>query len=206
MEQNAFPTKGNLMLTKNTLRLSRQGYELLDKKRNVLIREIMALNEQAKEIQNRIDQVFKQAYTALMKANIEMGTQQVQNFSHGIPQEDTVQVQVRSIMGVEIPKARYDNITRQVPHYGFGGTTVSLDEAYHRFNEVKDLIVELATIENTACRLAVNIRKTQKRANALQHVVIPKYEARMKRIQETLEERERDEFVRLKAIKSMELR
>lgn len=201
MEQDAFPTKGNLTLSKNTLRLSRQGYELLDKKRNVLIREIMSLSEQAKDIQSRIGQIFKEAYTALMQANIEMGTQHVESFSHGIPPETSVKVHTRSIMGVEIPQTSYENTTRQIPHYGFGSTSMSLDEACFRFNEVKDLIVELATIENTASRLAENIRKTQKRANALQHVVIPKYETRVKFIQQTLEERERDEFVRLKAIK-----
>jgi len=201
MEQGAFPTKGNLIAAKNTLILSRQGYELLDKKRNVLIREIMALNDQARDIQQKIDQVFQQAYAALQKANIEMGINNVEHFSYGIPQEYTVSIRSRSIMGVEIPMVSYTNSTMDTPNFGFGNTTVALDEAYKRFNEAKDLLVTLAGVENAAHRLAVNIRKTQKRANALQHVTIPKYEARVKHIQETLEERDRDEFTRLKVIK-----
>ncbi|MDR2649251.1 MAG: V-type ATP synthase subunit D [Clostridiales bacterium] len=201
MDQTLFPTKGNLILAKNTLALSKQGYELMDKKRNVLIREIMDLNARAKDIQESIDRVFSQAYAALQKANIEMGISNVERFSFGVPRENTIRVKSRSIMGVEIPLAEYDNSTRDIPNFGFGNTSSSLDEAYQKFNEVKDLIITLASIENSAYRLAVNINRTQKRANALKNVTIPKYERLVKTISETLEERERDEFTRLKVIK-----
>jgi V/A-type H+-transporting ATPase subunit D len=201
MEQEAFPTKGNLIIAKNTLALSRQGYDLLDKKRSVLIREIMLLTEEAHAIQAKIDSVYRRAYAALQRANIEMGILNVEHYSYGIPQEDTVRIRTRSIMGVEIPLVTYENSTRGKPNYGFGSTTEALDEAYNMFNEVKDMIVKLAEVENTAHRLAENIRKTQKRANALKNVTIPKYEERVKHIQETLEERDRDEFTRLKVIK-----
>ncbi|MDR1912980.1 MAG: V-type ATP synthase subunit D [Clostridiales bacterium] len=201
MDQTTFPTKGNLIAAKNTLRLSKQGYELMDKKRNVLIREIMELNARAKDLQQNIDRVFTQAYAALQKANIEMGISNVERFSFGVPRENTIRVKTRSIMGVEIPIAEYDNSTKDTPSFGFGNTTASLDEAYQKFNEVKDLTISLASIENTAYRLAINIKKTQKRANALKNVTIPKYENLVKTITATLEERERDEFTRLKVIK-----
>ena len=73
MDPNTFPTKGNLILAKNSLALSRQGYELMDKKRNILIREMMNLVDQAKDIQGQIDETFRTAYEALQKANMEMG-------------------------------------------------------------------------------------------------------------------------------------
>ena len=73
MDPNTFPTKGNLILAKNSLKLSRQGYELMDKKRNILIREMMELIDQAKDIQTQIDVTFRTAYTALQKANMEIG-------------------------------------------------------------------------------------------------------------------------------------
>jgi V/A-type H+-transporting ATPase subunit D len=173
----------------------------MDKKRNVLIREIMELNARAKDLQQNIDRVFTQAYAALQKANIEMGISNVERFSFGVPRENTIRVKTRSIMGVEIPIAEYDNSTKDTPSFGFGNTTASLDEAYQKFNEVKDLTISLASIENTAYRLAINIKKTQKRANALKNVTIPKYENLVKTITATLEERERDEFTRLKVIK-----
>jgi len=201
MDQTTFPTKGNLILAKNTLALSRQGYELMDKKRNVLIREIMKLNEKAKEIQDSIDSVFSEAYAALQRANIELGINNVERLSYGIPQENTISVKSHSIMGVEIPLAEYDNSTNKIPNFGFGNTSTTLDEAYQKFNSVKDLIISLASIENSAYRLAINIKKTQKRANALKNVTIPRYEQLVKNITETLEERDRDEFTRLKVIK-----
>ncbi|MDR0999556.1 MAG: V-type ATP synthase subunit D [Clostridiales bacterium] len=201
MDQSAFPTKGNLVSAKSTLSLSRQGYELMDKKRNVLIQEIMNLNMQAKDLQESIDRIFKQAYAALQRANIEMGIANVERYSFGVPHETTITIKTRGIMGVEIPQAEYDNSTKGTPSFGFSNTTSSLDEAYRMFNEVKDLIITLASIENSAYRLAINIKKTQKRANALKNVTIPKYENLVKSITETLEERDRDEFTRLKVIK-----
>jgi V/A-type H+-transporting ATPase subunit D len=179
------------------------GYDLLDKKRSVLIREIMRLHEDARDIQEKINEVFTAAYAALQAANIEMGIRNVERFSYGIPLEEKVTVKSHSIMGVEIPVTEYVNSTEGALNYGFGNTTVALDEAYRRFNEAKDLIVKLAEVENAAHRLAVSIRKTQKRANALKNVTIPKYEARVKLIQETLEERDRDEFTRLKVVKRL---
>ena len=201
MDSNVFATKGNLISAKSTLVLSKQGYELLDKKRNVLIREIMDLNEKAKQIQNNIDTIFTEAYEALKVANIEMGISNVENFSFSVQKEDSIEIKIRSIMGVEIPIVNYENQTRDKLSYGFKDTTSALDNAFAKFNTVKDLIVMLSMIENAAYRLAINIKKTQKRANALKNVVIPKYEKITKNIENVLEERERDEFTRLKVIK-----
>jgi V/A-type H+-transporting ATPase subunit D len=203
MEQNVAPTKGNLIAAKNTMRLSKLGYELMDKKRNVLIREIMELNVQAQEIQSEINTVFNEAYASLQYANIDMGISSVERFSYGVPHEDSINIKTRSIMGVEIPLVSYDNTKYNKPTFGFGNTTPALDEAFAQFNKVKELIIRLSMIENAAYRLAMSIKKTQKRANALKNITIPRYEALVKQIQETLEERERDEFTRLKVTKSL---
>lgn len=203
MQTNTFPTKGNLIAAKNTLRLSKQGYELMDKKRNVLIREIMELNEKANQIQSEIDTIFTEAYKALQNANISMGISRVERFSYGIPLEESVNVRSRSIMGVEIPMVTYVDNPEETPSFGFGNTTAALDEAYIKFKRVKELTVKLSMVENAAYRLAVSIKKTQKRANALKNITIPRYENLVKTIQDTLEERERDEFTRLKVIKNM---
>lgn len=105
-------------------------------------------------------------------------------------------------MGTEIPKVEYEKKERK-PAYSFYGTKMSLDEACEQFEKVKALTIRLAEIENSAYRLAYNIKKTQKRANALQNITIPKYENLAKEIQEYLEEKEREEFTRLKVIKKM---
>ena len=201
MDLKAFPTKGNLIQAKNSLTLARQGYELMDKKRNILIRELMSLIDQAKNIQSEIDSTFTAAYKALQKANIEMGINEVNAFSDAIPIEDSINIKTRSIMGTEIPLVEYDESGTGMPAYAFYNTTESLDEAKRNFEKVKLLTIKLSMVENSAYRLAYNIKKTQKRANALQNITIPNYEKLVKSISEFLEEKEREEFTRLKVIK-----
>ncbi len=205
MDPNTFPTKGNLMLAKNSLALSRQGYDLMDKKRNILIRELMELIDQATDIQKEIDETFTSAYQALQKANIQMGIHEVELLSSRIPVEDSIVIKRRSVMGTEIPKVEYHKQELQ-PAYPFYGTKMSLDQACERFQKVKELTIRLAQIETSAYRLAYNIKKTQKRANALQNITIPKYESLVQSIQSALEEKEREEFTRLKVIKRMKQR
>jgi len=200
MDPNTFPTKGNLILSKNSLALSRQGYDLMDKKRNILIRELMNLIDQAKDIQNQIDDTFKKAYTALQRANIEMGINMVQTISHSIPVEDSIRIKTRSIMGTEIPLVEA-NPAKENPNYAFYSTRESLDAAREAFNRVKDLTIKLSMVETSAYRLATNIKKTQKRANALSNITLPYYEQLTKDITNSLEEKEREEFTRLKVIK-----
>jgi V/A-type H+-transporting ATPase subunit D len=201
MDTNSFPTKGNLILAKNTLHMSKQGYELLDKKRNILIKELMDLIEIAETIQNQIDVTFTEAYAALQNANIELGISNVEKISYAVPEEQNVTVKLRSIMGVEIPIITLEEKPSKPP-FGFYGTTTSFDMAYLKFVKVKQLTVKLSEVENSAYRLADNIKKTQKRANALKNINIPKYEDLVSDIQNALEEKEREEFTRLKVIKS----
>lgn len=203
MNPNMFPTKGNLIIAKNSLALAKQGFDLMDKKRNILIRELMELIDEASNIQLEIDSTFTAAYQALQKANIEMGIQNVQELSQTVPLEKSITIKSRSIMGTEIPLVSMDQHS-ETPSYGFYNTKLSLDEACKEFNKVKRLIIRLSSIENSAYRLANNIKKTQKRANALQNITIPMYTSLTKSIQNALEEKEREEFTRLKVIKRMQ--
>lgn len=200
MNPNSFPTKGNLILAKNSLKLAKQGYELMDKKRNILMHELMDLIDKAKDIQQEIDSTFTSAYLSLQKANIEMGIRNVQEISNTIPEENSIRIKQRSVMGTEIPLVEYDGTVNK-PTYAFFQTKLSLDEASKRFTKVKDLTIRLSSIENSAYRLATNINKTQKRANALKNITIPYYTALTTQIQNALEEKEREEFTRLKVIK-----
>ena len=204
MDPRSFPTKGNLILAKNSLALARQGYELMDKKRNILIRELMDLIDEAKDIQEEIDTTFTYAYQCLQRANIENGISTVAELAYTVPIEDSIRIQTRSIMGTEIPLVRYkDEVTR--PAYAFSTSKESVDIARAAFRKVKDLTVKLSQVENSAYRLAASIKKTQKRANALKNITIPNYETLVYSITNALEEKEREEFTRLKVIKRMKM-
>ncbi len=200
MNLKTVPTKGNLIAAKNSLKLAKQGYELMDKKRNILIRELMELIEEAKKIQSEIDETFKKAYESLENASLEMGISYIEEVAQTIPIEDSVRIKVRSIMGTEIPLVEYEEDDKQ-PHYAFLNSRESLDIARESFQKVKYLTIRLSMIENSAYRLAMNIKKTQKRANALENITIPVTEATIKMITDALEEKDREEFIRLKVIK-----
>lgn len=202
MDPREFPTKGNLMLAKNSLALARQGFDLMDKKRNVLLKELMALIDEAKDIQEQIDSTFTKAYACLQRANIEHGISKVQELAYTVPIEESIRIQTRSIMGTEIPLVRYDEKQNNLT-YSFSSTRESIDMAREAFREVKDLTLKLSAVENSAYRLASNIKKTQKRANALKNITIPMYTELVRNINNALEEKEREEFTRLKVIKSM---
>ena len=201
MNPNTFPTKGNLILAKNSLALASQGYELMDKKRNILIRELMALIDQAKDIQSEIDVTFQTAYRALQKANIELGISYVQEAGESIPVEDSIEIKARSIMGTEIPLVRFHKKQEEVPTYAFYSTKESLDQARAAFDRVKELTIRLSMVENSAYRLASSIKKTQIRSNALKNITIPSYSGLVRDITNSLEEKDREEFTRLKVIK-----
>jgi len=206
MNPNEVPTKGNLMRAKNSLALSRQGYELMDKKRNILIRELMNHIDRARELQKTIDEAYKDAYEALQKANIQMGITNVSMIAESIPVYDSVEVKTRSIMGTEIPLVRGGDEGEELKvNYAFYRTRDSLDEARFAFRKVRELTLELAQVEITAHRLAEGIQKTLKRANALQNITIPHYEELVRTINDALEEKEREEFTRLKVIKRRKL-
>lgn len=202
MDPREFPTKGNLMLAKNSLALAHQGYDLMDKKRNILLKELMSLIDEAKDIQEEIDQTFTKAYACLQRANIEHGISKVRELAFTVPIEDSIRIQTRSIMGTEIPHVKYDAKQNDLT-YSFSTTRESIDIAREAFREVKDLTIKLSMVENAVYRLATNIKKTQKRANALKNITIPMYSNLVYTISNALEEKEREEFTRLKVIKRM---
>ena len=152
MDPNTFPTKGNLILAKNSLALSKQGFDLMDKKRNILIKELMELVDQAKDIQSQIDVTFRTAYSALQRANLDIGISYVQEISRTVPVEDSIQIKTRSVMGTEIPLVQA-NESSNAPTYAYYGTKASLDEAKAAFEKVKQLTIRLSAVENAAYRL-----------------------------------------------------
>lgn len=200
MAVQAVPTKGNLITFKKSLALAKIGYELLDRKRNILVREMMTLIDRATEIQNKIDVTYSKAYLALQRANITLGF--CDDISKSIPEENSLKLSYRSVMGVEIPIVTIDKDENPQLYYGLDSTNVTFDEAYMCFKEVKELTADLAEVENSVYRLADAIKKTQKRANALKNIMIPRFEETVKFITDALEEKDREEFSRLKVIKS----
>lgn len=198
--KQVFPTKGNLIATKKSNALAKMGYELMDRKRNILTREMMSLLEDVKLLRDEITITYQQAYYALQQANMTIGI--ITDLVEAIPVDSGISISYRSVMGVEIPKLHYEKQNLSLT-YGLESTNSKVDYAYQCFHKVKELTIILAEVENSVYRLANAIRKAQKRANALKNIVIPDFEKNIKFISDALEEKEREEFSRQKVIKAM---
>ena len=194
-----FPTKANLMSTKKSLELARLGYDLMDRKRNILVREMMGLIDEAKAVQESIGTVYEKAYAALRKASLTLGD--CSRFAEAIPVSDDLKIDYRSVMGVEIPTVEVSEQVTDVSSFGFFQTNSDFDEACALFSKVKILTARHSEIENSVCRLADAVKKTQKRSNALSNIMIPRFEVTVKYITDALEEKEREDFSRLKITK-----
>ena len=201
MNKKMTPTKANLMKSKSMLTFSRKGYNLLDRKRNVLIREVMSLVAKAEVMQKKIDKTFQEAYESLQYTNIIIGTNIVTELTTSILKDEDYDVRLHSIMGVEIPKVIYEKKEIQ-PSFGLFRTNATFDNALKKFTLAKYMTYELAEIETTVYKLAMEIKKTQRRANGLEKIQIPRYTLIVKDIENSLEEKEREDFFRLKKVKS----
>lgn len=198
--QTSAPTKGNLIAAKRSRTLAETGWELMDRKRNILIRELMSRVDEARALQNEIGAAFAEAYDALHEA--ELSGRDCTPLAESIEPDDSVRLRFRSVMGVELPTVTAESKTADALPYDLAGSSAALDEAYRRFTAIKPLIARLSETETAVYRLAIAIRKAQKRANALKNVVIPNLDDDITRIADVLEEREREEFVRMKVIKA----
>ena len=197
--KQVFPTKGNLIATKKSLELATLGYDLMDKKRNILIREMMQQVESVKMLRDKITDTYAEAYLALQEANMSLGL--IDDIVEEIPIDTGIDVTYRSVMGVDIPTISYEKPSEKLV-YGLDRANSKLDYAYRCFAKVKEITVVLAEVENSVYRLANAIRKSQKRANALKNIVIPDFIETVKFISDSLEEKEREEFSRQKVIKA----
>lgn len=199
MAEQIFPTKGNLIKSKRQLKQATMGYELMDRKRNILVREMVSLTEEAKQLRSTIGDTYSAAYKALQRANITLGV--VSEIAESFPVENSLSISVRSVMGVELPQVSADIKPADEPEYPMQLTNSSFDYAFICFNKAKEITVRLAEVENSIYRLANAIKKTQKRANALKNIMIPKFRDQVQFITNALEEKEREEFSRQKVIK-----
>lgn len=193
-------TKTSLMAAQNSLELSEKGFDLLDKKRNVLVLSMMSFIDKAEALQAKVAVVFAEAYSALQTANITMGISNVDQIAESVPEATDFEVRGKSIMGVEIPELDFE-ADGLIHYYSFYHTNTALDVAMQKFHEVKLLLYELSEVEDSVYKLAMEVKRTQKRANALQNIQIPKYRELVAKILEVLEEREREDFFRLKIVK-----
>ncbi len=195
------PTKSNLFKLKQDLAFAKEGYELLDRKREVLIMELMQLIHTIKNLQRRLAEQLKSAYADFQNAYIDMGSEEIERANFAFLEPLELSIHERSVMGVPIPEVAAAKSPKKTK-IGMLGSSPNFDSASDKFLDVIPLLIEYAQANLTLTRLANEIKKTQRRVNALENIFIPDNEETIKYITDVLEENDREDFFRRKRIKT----
>ena len=198
---NVPPTRSNLLRIKKDLQFAKEGYEILNRKREVLTTELIAMSKNAETLQTKVWSLLAEAYEAMENAQLKMGRERVEWAALAANKTVEVSLKFRGIMGVPVPSIESKGSPAEM-QYSLGDTTAALDEASVKFAQVTELVPELSMVITTVWRLASELRKTQRRVNALQYIFIPEYEETVRFIVSSLEEREREDTFRLKLLKN----
>ena len=192
---NPLPTKQNLLAARARQVLATSGAALMEKKRELLTRRRTGLAAEAATCRAALTAALSEAHRALRGANIALG--QCDRFADAVAVDDSLHLQNRSTMGYTFPVLVSDERGSPLP-YDLTDTGSALDEAFLRFTQVKALIRALAEAETTVCRLRRAEKSAQIRVNALEQVVIPDLNRRIRVMAEALEEREREALARIR--------
>jgi V/A-type H+/Na+-transporting ATPase subunit D len=197
---NIAPTKSNLLVLKKQLAFAEEGYDLLEQKRQILIFELMSRLNRARDAEQNVEEALRKAFVALREAQLDRGSESVERAALAVKMDHQVDISDQHLMGMKIPHltVRTEPVSVQ---FGVGGTSANTDTAMSRFVEVLPLLAELAELENIVMRVARELRKTQRRCNALSKIFMPDYRQTISYIMGALEERERESFVIMKMIR-----
>ncbi|MGD0145806.1 MAG: V-type ATP synthase subunit D [Nitrososphaerales archaeon] len=199
---NILPTKIELIRTRRRLQTAVRVKKVLDDKREVLLKRLDEIIQQAAAARGEISQPLSDAYVALYDAYLKLGPLRLEGIAANTPQMVESEVTVRRIVGVDVPSIKLSEKEVGMT-YGFADTNVAVDRASRQMRKVLPSIFRAAEFENAIFRLAKELEKTQRLLNALEYMIIPRYESSIRYIQQTLEEREREEFTRLKHVKKV---
>lgn len=197
------PTRSNLLKTRGSLEQAVEGYDLLEQKREVLLMELMQIVHDLRELERQVNEKSAAAFAALESALLSMGEEAIRWAALSVAKEKSVSLMYRSVMGVPMVTLQMEKSAAAELQASLEGTGPALDEARRRFDELAAIIPRWSEVEISVWRLASEIRKTQRRVNALENIFIPEYDWTVKTIEGILEESDREEFIRKKKVKSV---
>jgi V/A-type H+-transporting ATPase subunit D len=203
MPELVSPTRMNLLQRKNQLRVALQGVDLLKRKRDALVAEFFQVVRQALEARDRLNAACEKAYVILSLAKAVEGRQALETAALVERRPVLVDIEIRNIWGIKVPEVRVQRVRQSFLERGLSPTAVSMRtlESTEAFERVLDAILEVATTELRLRKIGEEIKKTTRRVNALEQVVIPRIRAEIRYINDVLEQRAREDVFRLKRIK-----
>ena len=200
MDTSIAPTRSNLMRIKDELEFSRLGYELLDQKRSILVSELLTLVDQAVDYQNRVEKALGEAQKALEDTIMHMGRLRLGNLAGAVGITSEIELGRRKVMGVQLPKV-HTTFSGEGPFFSPEGTSMLSEVAIEKYRDALTLMGQMAELKVSIMRLSREVKKTIRKVNALEKLVIPDKEETMKYLEGRIEESERESFILLKSVK-----
>ena len=201
MNAQIAPTRSNLMRIKNELAFSRTGYDLLDQKRSILVSELLTLVDQAVDYQNRVERALQDAETSLQDAIMHMGRLKVANLAGAVNISSSITLTSRKVMGVALPRVSTE-FSGSGPFFSPEGTSMLSEVAVSKYRDALSLMGQMAELKVSIMRLAREVRKTIRKVNSLEKLVIPDREATVRYLTGRIEEAERESMIQMKSVKS----
>ncbi len=193
------PTRINLINLRKSAVQARKGYDILKKKREVLVMEFLKLLKQSKTGRSKLYAILSDAYERVKIANVYVGNFELEEMAMQINKRNPIGMRIKNIMGVKIPEI--EKTEAETLPYNLLSTNAAVDDVNSAFTEVINSIIDVAQMEQGLKKLVMEIDKTKRRVNALDYVVIPRMKAQEKYIAMRLEELDRDTFSALKHTK-----
>ncbi len=205
---NVNPTRMELSRLKKQLKTAVRGHRLLKDKRDELMRQFLELIKENKVLRKEVEAEIKAANSHFALAGSVMSSEALDAALLYPKQEAYLEIGSRNVMSVDIPvytvKTRTTDVS-DVYAYGFASTSFELDDAVADVSALLPKLLKLAEVEKSTQRMAIEIEKTRRRVNALEHVLIPRYTETIKFITMKLEENDRSSRTRLMKVKDMML-
>jgi len=200
MREQIAPTKSNLIKIKERLNLAQEGYELLEQKREILVSELMRKVELVKILERDLDKRVQTAYPCLKRMLVTVGRDRANKLAENISYNFETREKLVLTAGMKLPGIEVEIPSMELK-YSPANSFAECDETVVEFFELLKICTELAGIRTIAWRLAREVRRTQRRVNALEKMVIPAASETKVYIESVLEERERDSFFTSKLLK-----
>jgi V/A-type H+/Na+-transporting ATPase subunit D len=203
--RSAAPTKSNLLKERETLALAEEGYDLLERKREILMLELMKRVGQARRLESEIEKAAGEAYPILKRALLAGGLERAREAAAGVAPGFVVLERREQVAGISARSLEAAGSER-ILQVSAADSSADTDEASERFGGILRLLVDMAGLRSIVWRLAREVRKTQRRVNALDKMVIPESKEIKAFIEASLEERERESVFSTKLLKSRKAR
>lgn len=189
-----------LLIIKRKIKLAKKGHKLLKEKRDALIMEFFSTLKEIKILRKEIGNKLKQALKVLGKAQALQGIIDVERFALGVSPDLKIEFGSKTIMGLEMPSI--SEVESKHQWHGFIESSIELDNAIVQFREILPPLLKLSAKQLAFQRLGEEIKKTKRRVNSLEYIIIPRLDGASSMIEFKLEELERENFTRLKMIKA----